>query len=382
MRKVESGSTAQLLLLCLGYFVFYVAYSMFLKYFTEIPSGPRMGQFAYLFNSTLSSSVLCVAVVVVLGWIGRLAATSNRLVAVGPFKVPVEVAYIIPSGICTAVVIPTTTLMYSLGISVMVAQVIMRGIVIVISRAVDEVQIRQGILRKRIYPEENWGVVFALLAVATVLLLFPVALYLNGRGVQVPHWLGVNLERDKQPFDFIHNVAAMTILTLYTVAYAVRIYIMNLYRNTHPAATLDNRGFFGVEQITASITMLALGWFFFALPGSAPQLVAWRDAVRAPDLNAMLSGLPYGIVAFFSVFLFMFKGRTATFSGLANRLTSLLAGTVATILLWAVFKSKFPTAQDWLSVAFILVAVYFLSRAERKRVAEMARAQAPAAVAS
>jgi hypothetical protein len=378
MRKIESGSTAQLLLLCLGYFVFYVAYSMFLKYFTEIRD-PRRAQFVYLFNNTLGSSVLCVAIVLVLGWIGLLAATSNRLVPIGPFKIPVEVAYIIPSGICTAVVIPTTTLMYSLGISVMVAQVIMRGIVIVISRAVDEVQIRQGILKKRVYREENWGVVFALLAVATVLLLFPVALYLKNHGFPVPSWLGVNLERDKQPFDFIHNPVAMTILILYTIAYAIRIYIMNLYRNTRPGGRLDNRGFFGVEQITASITMLALGWFFFAIPWDFPQVVAWQTAVRSPDASAILSGIPYGLVAFFSVFLFMFKGRTATFSGLANRLTSLFAGTVATLLMWAIFRSKFPTAQDWLSVAFILGAVYFLTRAEKKRVAELALAPASSA---
>jgi len=87
----------------------------------------------------------------------------------------------------------------------------------------------------------------------------------------------------------------------------------------------------------------------------------------------VLSGLPYGSVAFFSVFIFMFKGRTATFAGLVNRLTSLLAGTTATLLLFFLFKMKFPSLQDWVSVAFILVAVYFLGRAEDKRVRELQR---------
>ena len=63
---------------------------------------------------------------------------------------PVEIPYIIASGVCTAVVVPTTTLMYSFkNISVMVAMVVMRGAVIVIGRVVDEIQIRQGILKKR-----------------------------------------------------------------------------------------------------------------------------------------------------------------------------------------------------------------------------------------
>src|SRR4029078_3824689 len=104
-----------------------------------------------------------LSIILAAGWI-RLR--SNRMRRVGPFTVPSEIAYIIPSGLCTAALIPTTTLMYSLPMSVMVAMVIMRGSVIVISRAVDAIQIRKGILHKRVYREEDLAVVFALLAVA------------------------------------------------------------------------------------------------------------------------------------------------------------------------------------------------------------------------
>ena len=92
----------------------------------------------------------------------------------------------------------------------------------------------------------------------------------------------------------------------------------------------------------------------------------------------MIAGIPYALVAFFSVFIFMFEGRTATFAGLVNRLTSLLAGTTATILLWVLFKQKFPSIQDWVSAGFILVAVYFLTRAERRRTMELAAELHPA----
>ena len=74
---------------------------------------------------------------------------------------------------------------------------------------------------------------------------------------------------------------------------------------------------------------------------------------------------------FFSVFLFMFKGRTATFAGLVNRLTSLTAGTIATLLSAIFLGAKFPKLQDWISLGFILVAVWFLTIAERKRTAEL-----------
>ena len=51
----------------------------------------------------------------------------------------------------------------------------MRGSIIVISRLIDVVQIQQGILKRKVYAEENWAVVFALLAVAPTLLPVPLA---------------------------------------------------------------------------------------------------------------------------------------------------------------------------------------------------------------
>jgi len=380
--KNGSGSTSQLVQLCVGYFLAYVLTGVLVKYYTAIRV-PKMGEFAYLFNNTASSALLCVGVVLALGWVGRLAATSNKLVQWGPFKVPVEAAYIVPSGICTAVVIPTTTLMYSLPISVLVAMVIMRGSVIVISRVVDEVQIRQGILTKRVYHEENIAVVFALLAVATNVLLLPLLEALHTRGIDPPAFMGYKPGSAKGTFDFLHNAAAMTILSSYIVAYCARIYIMNFYKNTRgKGVKLDNRGFFAVEQLSATITMLIVGSILVL----GPSLFGWQDkrivefsqAAQHPDLSALIAGIPYAFVAFFSVFIFMFQGRTATFAGLVNRLTSLLAGTAATLVLWKLFGQKYPSAQDWISAGFIGVAVYFLTRAERKRTAELARS-APAA---
>ena len=376
MKKPGFGTSSQLVQLCAGYFVSYVLTGVLVKYFTVLRA-PKMGEFTYLFNNTAASSLLCVVAVLALGWVGRLALNSNRLVTLGAFRIPAEVAYIIPSGICTAVVIPTTTLMYSLPISVMVAMVIMRGSVIVISRLVDEVQIRQGILKRRVYHEENIAVLFALLAVATNVLLAPFEDYLYAHGTALPAWTGYKPGAAKGSFDFLHNSAAMTILGSYIVAYAARIYIMNFYKNTRgKGVKLDNRGFFAVEQLSASAMMSVVGVLMVFGPGwfgwTDHRVVEFSAAAFHPDLSAMIAGIPYALVAFFSVFIFMFEGRTATFAGLVNRLTSLLAGTTATILLWVLFKQKFPSIQDWVSAGFIMVAVYFLTRAERRRTTELA----------
>ena len=86
---------------------------------------------------------------------------------------------------------------------------------------------------------------------------------------------------------------------------------------------------------------------------------------------AVFAGTAFGIVAFFSVFIFMFKGRTATFAGLVNRLTSLIAGTTATLSFYFLFGGKFPATEDWISLVFILIAVGFITKAEKKRTLEL-----------
>ena len=373
MSNDRSGSTGRLVQLCAGYFAAYTVTGVLVKYFTQLRD-PKMSDMAFLFNNTIGGSIFAVGIVLLFGWI---KLKSNQLVRWGPFHLPSEVAYIIPSGICTAVVIPTTTLMYTLPISVLVAMVIMRGSIILISRLVDEVQIRQGILKKRVFHEENIAVLFALLAVGTNVVLLPLVDFLSARNIPADKWLGLKAGAGRGSFDFLHSVPAMTILGSYIVAYSIRLYIMNYYKNTRAKGVeQDNKGFFAIEQLAASGTMLLVGLALFFGRGAFGwtdfRIVAFDEAIRHPELSAVISGLPYGVVAFFSVFIFMFKGRTATFAGLVNRLTSLVAGTAATLFLFFVFHTKFPTAQDWISLLFILIAVYFLSRAEQRRIAELA----------
>ncbi|MDE3246660.1 MAG: hypothetical protein KGN80_11270 [Acidobacteriota bacterium] len=362
--KTSEGSTGRLVQLCAGYFSFYVATGLIVKYFTGSINGaaPRMDDMAFLAYNTFGANLTCLVPVLALGW---WRMKSIRPIRVGNREFPSELLYIIPSGICTAVVIPTTTLMYTLPISVMVAMVIMRASVIVIGRVVDGVQIAQGILTKKVYWEENAAVAFAVLAASIELM--------GGNGGK------------GGSFDFLHNRAAVVILVSYIAAYAIRIYIMNYYKNTRPkGAPLDNRAFFATEQIAASIAMIAIATFLYFSPrlfagwGELHQVAGFVAAIHTPLptwMWASLSGVAFGIVAFFSVFIFMFKGRTATFTGLVNRLTSLVAGTTATLLGWAIFGSKFPSLQNWMSLGFVLVAVAFLTRAERKRTQELMAAK-------
>jgi hypothetical protein len=359
MWKTSEGSTARLIQLCMGYFFFYVITGITVKYFTGSAAlgYPGMKEIEYLVYNTMGGNFIALSVALILRWY-RL--TSNKIIIWGKIRFPQEILYIIPSGICTAVVIPTTTLMYLLPISVMVAMVIMRASVIIISRVVDAIQIKQGILKKNVYWEENIAVVFALLAAAVN--IFNVA---------------------PGDFDFVHSPAAMIILGSYIVAYSIRIYIMNYYKNTRAKGVkLDNNGFFAIEQIDASVVMFGVGYMLFHsvdwLSATNEQFFIFHNAIAHPQplwYAAIFAGFAFGLVAFFSVFIFMFKGRTATFAGLVNRLTSLVAGTTATLISYFLFQGKFPKPQDWISLVFILIAVGFLSRAEKKRIQELAAAK-------
>jgi hypothetical protein len=366
MSRSKPGSTARLLELCAAYFLSYVATGLLVKWFTGGLHEPRMSDMAYLVSNTFGGNLLCLVAVFAMGWVPTPGRHGG--------KWPPETGYILASGVCTAVIIPATTLLYTLPISVMVAMVIMRGSIIVISRLIDAVQLKQGILQRHVYPEENWAVVFALVAVGANLLPVPLAPWFE-QHVSTAHALGIDPAHLRGGFDFVHNVLAMWVLGSYIVAYAIRLYLMNFFKNTRTGpATIDNRGYFAMEQLSASAVIFAAAfvvWYGVRTMGWAdPRVVMAHDAIQHPSLAAIGSGLPYGLVAFFSVFLFMFQGRTATFAGLVNRLTSLLAGTTATLLLMWFFHLKPPAVTDWVSFGFILVAVAFLSRAEQKRMAE------------
>ncbi|MCC6747037.1 MAG: hypothetical protein IT371_05215 [Deltaproteobacteria bacterium] len=353
MWKAAEGSTQRLLQLCGAYFFFYVIFGVATKCFTGKTAlfTPAMGDMEFLVWSTLGGNAVCLAVIATAGWWRDPRASARRR---GPLGLPREFLYIVPSGVCTAVVIPTTTLMYMLLKSVMVAMVIMRASVIVISRLVDELQVRQGILKKRVVWEENVAVLFAVAAAGTQIFL-----------------------AKSDDFDFLTNTAALIVLCSYISAYAVRIYIMNYYKNTRPpGAPLNNKWFFSIEQVSASVAIAGVTGLLIVAGGQVRPIVAMRQAVSAPHDQwslAILAGVIYGMVAFFSVFIFMFKGRTATFAGLVNRMTSLVAGTTATLLSHLIFGGRFPSGADWSSLGLVLTAVVFLARAERRRVPELAQ---------
>jgi len=356
MFKSKEGSTLQLLQLCLGYFVFYVITGLSVKYFLQYPLGPHFAGMENLVYSTFGGMFIATTTVIILKW---YKLNTVKTIKIAAFNIPMEILYIIPSGFFTAIIIPTTTLMYSFkGISVMVAMLMMRGSVIIISRIVDTIQLKQGILKKHVFWEENVAVVFALFAVFTKL-----------------------FQHDPGKKSIFSSIPVMIVFSMYIISYAFRIYIMNYYKNTRPKNTKinNNKAFFAIEQM-ASSTFIVLATFIVIILVKNFNFDGFREVTLVNTIFhprtgwwywGVLAGMAFGIVAFFSVFIFMFKGRTATFSGLVNRLTSLIAGTTSTLLFAIFFNGHFPKILDWICLAFIFIAVGFMAKAEKKRTKEV-----------
>lgn len=337
--------------LCLGYFFFYVLTGLSVKYFTGRPEQGFLGQndVEYLLYSTTVASLLCVAVVLQQGWHKRTEWRGWR-----PF-LP-----ILFSGACTAFIIPSTTLIYSQPLSVMIAMVLMRAGVLIVSRLVDFILGLQGLNQRPVLWQENAAV---LLAIASLSLQAGASLITPGGA--------------EKHFAFLQSPVVMGLLGFYLLAYFIRIYIMNWFKSVDPAgAKVDNKAFFGIEQLAASGTMLLAAGAIYLTARDAPDPTAFSGrlvlALREPHaswLPAAGSGAFYGMVAFFSVFLFMLRGRSATFAGLANRLTSLLAGTTATLVGCTLWGTPWPSLLDWASFLLIMLAVLLLTAAEQRHAA-------------
>ncbi|MBI2551799.1 hypothetical protein HYW17_00655 [Candidatus Uhrbacteria bacterium] len=369
----KEGSNKRLVQYAVAYPFFYAIFLFWIAYYLKVV---KMDGFEHLLNNTLGAMFVCLIVPLVFAWRKRFTSKGN--ITIAGFTFPREWLWLFPSGICTAVVIPTTTLMYGLldpvtheRLPVTVAQPLMRaGLILTTILFVDLVQILLGISKKKLVWQE---IVAAAFAFGTV-------------------WFAARAGGPKG-FNFINSKEALVIMGMYIGFYTIRQYIMSHYKNTQ--GSYDLKGFFVVEQAFAAATVLVasiviIGW---------PELFGWEQNSRilamrsvfllnpsgnhGPDFGAILSGLPYGVAAFFSVFLFMFPGKNQTFAVLTNRLASLAAaplGTACFIWLFAAVlvargdKSPTMKAEDLQSLWFVVIALGFMawgewSRAKAKRLA-------------
>lgn len=314
----------------LGYFGCYVPYSYLTKVLSDGDLSSLGGQglpgLSLLPVSVAASALGMLAFITAMRWWRH---ASHRLVAGWRWPCPTRWTFL--SGLCTALIIATTTLAYTFeGISIVFAMLLMRGGLLVMAPVVD------AMARRRV----RWFSWAALICAMLALLL------------------GL-LDTD----NYTLTVIAVLDIAVYLAAYFVRLRFMSRLAKTTDPAT--NRRYFVEEQMVAA-PMLLLMLGTVALFGGDGPLAANVQAGfsaywTAPFLWAIvLLGLFSQGTGIFGSLIFLDR-RENSFCVPVNRSSSVLAGIAASFWVATHAGQSPPSASQLVGAAVIVVAILFLS---------------------
>ena len=310
-----------------GYFATYAPYSALTKALSigALPGIPAVDGVSLLPLSTFASMVSMFLCITALGW-WKYAGQKTLLGRSWPWPRWRTLA----SGACTALIIVTTTLAYTFeGISIVLAMLLMRGGLLVMAPVVDLLTRRKVKLP---------SVIALVLSLAALLLGFST----DG---------GLKL-----------SAAAAMDIAVYLAAYFIRLRIMSGAAKSEDSAA--NTRYFVEEQMVATplVVLVLTTW---ALLGSG---------TFAAGLHHGLVDVPFTSAALLVVGVGLFSQGTGIFGGLVlldkrentftipvNRASSILAGLVATVALWALLGGRAPNGTELGGAALILLAIGVLS---------------------
>lgn len=306
----------------LGYFACYAPYTFLTKSLTK---GLLPGQQAALSgNEVLSAAVLAsffggVAFLGATGWWRH--ATRTRI---GPWDVPLPRAATLLSGLCTTAVVLTTTLAYTFeGVSIVFMMLLMRGGVLALAPIVDRISGR------KVMP---WSWISLGLSVGGLLTGVT-----GGSGMALPLLAAIDA-------------------AIYLGAYFLRLRLMSrLAKSDDPMATLR---FFAEEQmvaVPAALVLLAA----MAFTGTDIGGEILRGFTNPHPMSWLVGLLSMGTGIFGA--LVLLDRRENSFTVPLNRCSSVLAGLVSTLALYAAFDLQPPPASEWVGAIFIVGAILALS---------------------
>jgi hypothetical protein len=312
-----------------GYFAFYVPYSALTKAISggTLPSlgGAGLDSFTLLPLSVITSAICMLLFITAMGW----WKYASRRTVMG-LSLPSPDRWTFFSGLCTSLVIATTTLAYTFeGVSIVFVMLLMRG---------------------------------------GVLILAPLVDFLSGRRTRWFSWVGLALSMSALVVAFAERGGfAITLLCaidvlVYLAAYFVRFRFMS--RRAKSDDPNVNKGYFVEEQMVAApslVIMLAL----VALLGSgsiAEQVSAGFTDIFATSVlfEVILIGAFSQGTGIFGSLIFL-DARENTFCIPVNRSSSIIAGVVASYsLYWALGESP-PSTHSLVGAGLIVVAIVVLA---------------------
>ncbi len=311
----------------LGYFIFYMPYSAFIKAITTgllFQKGHFSG-LALLPAAVISTALMIPLFITAMGWwkyrhTGEIFGALVRLPSLHTFL----------SGICFATIIATTTLAYSFkGISIIFALLLMRSGTLIMGPLVDRAFGRKV----------RW---FSWVALAFSLTALAVAL-LSLREYQLSKMAFVNL-------------------AAYLAAYALRLPCMTKIAKTRDKQ--QSMRYFVEEQMVA-MPVLVLVPVIVALTGPGMMTDELRlGFTQLFNISFVLPGIIIGILyaglGIFSTFIFLDR-RENTFCIPMQSCSSILAGIAASyVLTWSLHATR-PTRPELAGASLMIVALLVLS---------------------
>lgn len=305
-----------------GYFACYVPYSALTKYLTKFceASGTEL-----LPSTAIASLVGMFVFLSAMRWWKH----AGRRTVLG-VSVPMPGRWTFLSGLCTAAIIPTTTLAYTFdGVSIVFMMLLMRGGVLIIAPIVDAVSKRHV----------RWFSWVALgLSISALLAAF------SSRG------------------NYAMTAIAVVDVIVYLTAYFIRLRFMSRLAKSDDENA--RKRYFVEEQMTAT-PMLVLTLGVAALVGQSQfsrELAAGFTSFMTGGLlpTAIVVGLLSQGTGVFGGLILLDK-RENTFCVPVNRASSVLAGLCASLSLALLLGERYPAVSEWIGASLILVAIVVLS---------------------
>lgn len=329
-----------------GYFAAYVPYSALTKYLSKTKG---IAGLELLPSTAIASFVAMLVFLSAMGW----WKYARRRTILG-ISIPWPGKWTFLSGVCSAAIIPTTTLAYTFsGISIVFMMLLLRGGVLAIAPIVDAISGR----RVRWF---SW-----------------VALALTSGSLFVSFFFGQG--------SYKMTVAAAINLAVYLLAYFVRLRFMSRLAKSDDAEATTR--YFVEEHMSATPVLIAvLG--AFALFGQGPSAEAVSRGFTeffgygaAVVALALLIGVLSEGTGIFGGLVLLGKQEN-TYCVPVNRASSLLAGVTASFGLAIFGNGQWPGAPELIGAGMIIFAIVVLSAGPALDKRRKAAAPVPAAEAA
>ncbi|MEW5743466.1 MAG: hypothetical protein AB1938_31435 [Myxococcota bacterium] len=304
-----------------GYFAAYAPYSALTKALSDGKLGEKVPGNTILPLSTFTSLVVMVIFMFATGW--WKSATQREVLGL---KFPTPTKWTALSGLCGATILTTTTLAYTIsGVSIVFMMLLMRGGMLMMAPIVDAISGRHV----------RW---FSWVALGLTLSSLVVAILGKGGNIRLP-------------------LVAVVDVTAYLAAYFVRLRFMSRLAKSDSVEV--TRRYFVEEQLVSTpaalLGLLVLSLFSAEIRAGFTQLVFTSQWPWAVVIGALSQG-----TGIFGALVLLDKSENS-FSVPVNRASSVLAGVLATMSLWALGLGRTLDWQEAAGAGLVIAAIVVLS---------------------